>query len=152
MKYFSVSIWLIAITVLSGSCKKDASKKDTGDTNRIIGSWELRQAQHGMIPTVDYASGNGNIIKFSVSGYEKYTNGNLIKSGQYDLIVDNSVETEVGLVISSGQFTRRIIFDRDLTAPKTFIEVANNKMTFLSGFFPLDGGSYVLYEKIATNP
>lgn len=125
---------------------------DTANTNLITGTWELRLAQHGMIPAINHPSGNGNIIKFSVSGYEKYTNGNLLKSGQYDLIVDNSVETEVGLVISSGQFTRRIIFDRDLTAPKTFIEVANNKMTFLSGFFTLDGGSYVLYEKIVTNP
>src|SRR5687767_6233588 len=128
MKYFIVSICLVAIVVLSGSCKKDAGKIDTGNTDLIVGTWELRQAQNGMIPTIDYPSGNGNIFKFSDSGYEKYTNGNLIKSGKYGLIIDSSVETEVGLVIPHGQFTRRIIFDGDLTARKTFIEVSNNKM------------------------
>jgi hypothetical protein len=150
MKYFIVPICLVAIIVFSGSCKKDAGKIDSNAD--LIGSWELRQAQHGMIPTTDHPSGNGNIFKFSVSRYEKYTNGNLVKSGKYDLITDSSVETEVGLVILPGQFTSRIIFDGDLTAGKTFIEVSNNKMTFLSGYFPLDGGSYVLYEKTENNP
>jgi hypothetical protein len=90
-------------------------------------------------------------LKFSDSAYEKYTNGNLIKSGHYVLIRDASVEAEVGLVIPPGQFINRIIFDDDFVSRKAFIEVSNNKLTFLSGFFPLDGGSYVLYERIENN-
>jgi hypothetical protein len=101
-----------------------------------------------MTPVKDYPPGNGTILKFSDSLYERYENGNLIKSGQYKLIMDTSVEAEVGLVIPPGQFTNRIVYDNDSASDKTFIEVSNNKLTFLSGFFPSDGGSDVSYERI----
>jgi hypothetical protein len=87
----------------------------------------------------------------SDSRYEKYTNGSLIKRGHYILIKDASVGAEVGLVIPPGQFIGIIIFDDDFVSPKTFIEASNNKLTFLSGFFPIDGGSYVVYERIEDN-
>jgi hypothetical protein len=146
MKYFIVTICLAAIIVFFGSCKKDRTMSIS-----IIGTWELRQAQNGMIPTIDYSPGNGNILIFSESGYEKYTNGNLIKSGHYTLVRDVSAEAVVGLVIPSGQFTNRIIFDTDFASSKTFIEVSNNRLTLLSGFFPLDSGSNTSYERIENN-
>ena len=101
-----------------------------------------------MTPVKDYPPGNKTILKFSDSLYEQYENGSLIKNGHYKLISDTSVEAEVGLVIPSGQFTNRIVYDSDAASPKTFIEVSNNKLTFLSGFFPSDGGSDVSYERI----
>jgi hypothetical protein len=146
MKYVVVVICLAAIIVFFGNCKKDVVNSIS-----IIGTWELRQAQNGMIPTLNYSPGNGNILIFSESGYEKYTNGNLIKSGDYTLVRDVSAEETVGLVIPPGQFINRIIFDTDLASSKTFIEVSNNKLTLLSGFFPLDGGSNVSYERIESN-
>jgi hypothetical protein len=151
MKHFILIISLGAITIFLGSCKKDISKVDNINSNSIVGIWELRQAQNGMIPTIEYSPGNGDILKFSDSTYENYTNGNLIKSGHYILIRDTSVEAEVGLVIPTGRFTNRIIFNSDFASRKTFIEVSNNKLTLLSGFFPLDGGSNQLYEKIKNN-
>src|SRR5688572_5239542 len=147
MKYFVVIVCLAGITVFFESCKRSGGRSDITKFPSIPGTWELKQAQNGMIPTKDYAPGNGNIFRFSDSGYEKYTNGNLTKKGQYIIINDSSVTAEVGLVIPSGEFTNRIIFDGDLTAPKTFFQVSNNSLIFLSGFFPLDGGSRVLYEK-----
>jgi hypothetical protein len=84
-----------AIIVFFGNCKKDLSTNSTF----MVGTWELRQAQNRMIPTIEYSSGNGNIFKFSDSAYEKYTNENLIKSGHYILIRDASVGAEVGLAI-----------------------------------------------------
>ena len=132
-----------ALILFFVSCKKDGASSTS-----IVGTWELKQAQTGMIPTVDYPQGNGNKLVFSTTGYEKYTNGNLVKNGNYTLVSDASVEASVGLVIPSGQFTNRIIFDNDLTSSKTFIEVSNNKLTLLSGYFPLDGGSNVVYERI----
>ena len=151
MKLFILIISLGAITIFFGSCKKNESKVDNINSNSIAGTWELRQAQRGMIGTIEYSPGNGDILKFSDSGYENYTNGNLIKSGHYILIRDTSVEAEVGLVIPTGQFTNRIILNSDFTSRKTFIEVLNNKLTFLSGFFPLDGGSDVAYERMENN-
>jgi hypothetical protein len=143
MKYFTATICVVVLIVFFGSCKKDVASHGS-----ITGTWELRQAQNGMVPTIDYPAGNGNILIFSGSGYEKYTNGNLVKSGQYTLVSDASAEASVGLVIPQGQFTTRIIFDNDLVSPKTFIEKSSNKLTLLSGYFPLDGGSHLLYERI----
>jgi len=148
MKGYTVTIFLGLILVFFGSCKKDETVKRVTSYTSIVGAWELRQTQNGMIPTINYSSGNGNILKFSNSTYEKYINNNLVKSGHYIIIEDTSAETEVGLVIPSGQFVHRIVYDNDFASRKTFIEISNNKLTFLSGFFPLDGGSNVLYQKI----
>lgn len=142
MKYFMATICVTAF-VLFSSCKKHLD-----GSSALIGTWELRHAQNGMIPTIDYPQNNGNMLVFSESGYEEYTNGNLVKSGSYTVVRDNSVEASVGLVITPGQFTNRIIFDNDLVSPKTFFEVSNDKLTLLSGYFPLDGGSHLLYERI----
>jgi len=129
--------------LLAGSCNKDVSPSSS-----IVGTWELRKAQNGMIPTIDYSPGNGNTLVFSGSVYEKYVNGNLVKSGSYTVVSDNSVEASVGLVITPGQFTKRIIFDNDPSSPKTFIEVSNDNLTLLSGYFPLDGGCNMSYQRI----
>jgi hypothetical protein len=150
MKRYTITIFLGLILVFCNRCKKNETAKNI--TNYVIGAWELRQAQNGMTPTINYSSGNGNILKFSNSTYEKYTNNNLIKTGYYVIIEDTSVGAEVGLVIPSGQFNHRIVYDNDFASRKTFFQVSNDKLTFLSGFVPLDGGSDVLYQKIENNP
>ncbi|MEO5681112.1 MAG: hypothetical protein ABIQ88_00660 [Chitinophagaceae bacterium] len=147
MKYLFSTVCLALVIVISGGCKKNAVNADF-----LTGVWELRQAQNGMIPSVDYAPGSGNIFTFSASRYQESNNGNLIKSGDYRLVKDGSVEAAVGLVLPPGQFTTRIIFDNDMAASKTFIEVTNTRLTMLSGYFPLDGGSNKVYEKIADKP
>ncbi len=147
MKYLVVIICLAGITVFFDSCKRSEVRKETANSTSILGDWELKQAQHGMTPTKDFAPGNGNILKFSDSGYEKYTNGNLVKKGVYNILNDSSVMVEVGLVVPPGEFTNRIIFDNDFNSPKTFIQVSTDSLIFLSGFFPVDGGSRELYEK-----
>jgi len=96
---------------------------------------------------VHYPSGNGNIIEFTDSIYKKYANGNLIKSGYYTITRDTSVREAVGILVAPGQFTDRMIFDNDTVSNKTFIDISDNKLTFLSGFFPFDGGSSVSYER-----
>ena len=150
MQRYTVIIFFSWLLVFFSSCKKDQCAKDTTNSS-IVGAWELRQAQTGMIPAIDYSPGNGSILKFSNSTYEKYTNNSLVASGHYILMEDASVAAEVGLVIPSGQFTRRIIYDNDFSSRKTFIQISDNKLTFLSGYFPLDGGSNILYQKIGDN-
>ncbi|MEJ7823103.1 MAG: hypothetical protein WKF85_12325 [Chitinophagaceae bacterium] len=147
MKNFIVAICIGAIIIFFESCKNDIPKSDINNSS-IISTWELRRTQGGMSPVKDYPPGNGTILKFSDSSYERYENGSLIKSGYYKLIRDTSVGMEVGLVIPSGQFTNKIVYDSDSASRKTFIEVSINKLTFLSGFFPSDGGSDVSYERI----
>ena len=146
MKFFVTTICGAAFFLFFGSCNKDGAAKSSSSS--IIGTWELRHAQNGMTPNIDDPKGNGNILVFSGSAYEKYTNGTLVKTGTYTLVRDDSAEASVGLLITPGQFTNRIIFDNDLSSPKTFIEVSDNSLISLSGFFPLDGGSRLAYERI----
>ena len=134
------------ITVLA-CCKNDSIEKNK-EENTIVGTWELRQAQTGMMPTVNYNPGNGNILKYTDVNYEMFTNGVLTKSGTFVLVNDTTAQATVGIVVTAGQFTDRIVYDNDLTAPKKFLQVVNNKLTFLSGYFPLDYGSKTIYERI----
>ena len=148
MKYFILAIVAIIITTFTG-CKKDTGNKSMSTS--IAGTWELRKLS-GMIPMMEYPAGNGNTFKFSGSTYEKYSDGNLVKSGHYTVVNDLSAQESVGLVIKPGQFTQRIIFDNDYTSAKTFIDLSSNQLTFMSGYFPLDSGSFMVYEKTPGNP
>src|SRR6185295_7489607 len=116
MRDHVIKIFLGFMILLPCGCKKDKAKDPSINLTSIIGSWELRKVQNGMGPIVDYPSGNGNILKFSNSSYEKYENDTLVKSGQYTIIEDNSVVAETGLGIPSGQFSKRIVYDNDLTS------------------------------------
>jgi len=145
MKYLITVIYLGSIMLLFNSCRKDNTINNATNATAIIGTWELEHAQISTNPIINYPLGNGNIIQFKDSLYAKYTNGNIVKSGYYVIIQDTSVVSEVGLIIPAGKFTNRIIFDNDLISKKTFIQILNNKLTFLSGFFPTDGGSDISY-------
>ncbi len=143
MKRLKAAIFLGFLLFSFGGCNKDDITNDFADSTSVVGTWELRQAQNGMTPTIDYSPGNGNILKFSNSSYKKYTNNSLVNSGQYIISEDPSVEAEVGLVISAGQFTHKIVYDNDFASGKIFIQISTDKLSILSGYFPLDGGSYV---------
>jgi hypothetical protein len=112
----------------------------------ITGTWELRQAQTGMIPTINYSAGNGNILKFTKTDYEIYSNDQLTKKGRYTITSDASVEDNVCLTIKAGEYTTRIIYDSD-DVRKEFFQISNNRLSFLSGCFALDAGYYTEYEK-----
>ena len=138
-----IAIFFGFLMSISLSCKKGSTENST----LLVGNWEIRQFQGGMSPSVTYSAGNGTILRFTSSTYESITNGQFVKSGKYKIETDFSVETEVCLIIPAGQFTKRIVFDGDYNAQKTFIEVSGNNLTFLSGCFALDGGSQKKYEK-----
>jgi hypothetical protein len=149
MKLFISIFCLIAPIVVLTSCKKQQSNAD--NSSSPVGTWELRQGQWGMQPTMSFSAGNGNLLVFSDSLYALYKNGSRVKSGHYILIKDSTVQEETGLVISAGQFTRRIVYDNDYSAHKIFIEVSHNQLNILSGFFPYDGGSSEAYARISTD-
>src|SRR5436305_11925461 len=144
MKSAILSICISTLINFFIGCKKDS----TYMSDSIIGTWELRQAQTGMIPTKNYSAGNGNILKFTKTDYEVYSNGQLTKKGHYTITSDASVEDNVCLIIESGKYTTRIIYDSDYMARKEFFQISNSRLSFLSGCFALDGGSFTEYEKI----
>ncbi len=143
MKVFIYFVYSIVTIYILYGCKKDKSQSLIGTD--LIGSWELRKVEGNM--TINYSSGNGSIYQFTDTVYSTFSNGVLIKKGHYKVTEDTTTSSQVGLIISPGQYTKRIIFDNDTLSNKIFFQIFANKLSLLSGFFPLDGGSFRTYEK-----
>lgn len=147
-KYYMVRI-LITVCLLFSMALFSHCKKELGlNTAAISGMWELSQAQSSLLPPITYTPGNGNTYKFANNSYEKFENNVLVKSGNFILMEDSTAEETVGLVLPAGKYTTRIIFDDNITAEKTFLQIEGNNLIFISGYFPLDGGSNYSYQRI----
>ena len=58
-------IFLPAVLIFLFSCKKESRQT----SNSLIGKWELHQTFGGMMPTANYAPGNGNLLRFDSTHY-----------------------------------------------------------------------------------
>lgn len=119
----------------------------------ITGKWELRQ-MIAQVGTVNFASGNGNVVEFKDTTYSTtnpdfsiFVRGNHPNSGSYHIVPDTSVVQSVGLNIPVGQFRYRIILNSDTTSDKIFYQADDDKLIIISGYFPLDGGVQLTYQK-----
>ena len=45
------------------------------------------------------------------------------------------------------QFLNRIILNNDTASDKIFFQIDDNKLIIVSGYFPLDGGIEMTYER-----
>ena len=93
--FMRCSIFYLVLFILplaNWGCKKNANQ----GSGSIAGTWELRTISGGM--TTQYAAGNGNIVAFAGTSYKIYKSGQVIKSGQFSVVQDDSVETSVCLV------------------------------------------------------
>lgn len=141
---FILSLLFLFLTVVPTGCKKEKAAPHTA----ITGTWELTLSQSGMIPSIQYAPGNGNTLVFSESTYQQYENNTLVASGPYSTQPDNSVSETVGLVIPSDQYKNRIVFEGSNRNTRIFYHISGDTLSFLSGYFPLDGGSITVYKRI----
>lgn len=122
--------------------------KVTNTAAAIVGTWELSKTTGAMNPQPSlYPAGNGNLLKFTASGYEMYQNGVLVKTGTYAIIKDLTVSESVCLVFDAGRFTDRIVYDGDYNAQKVFLEMTNKKINFISGCYAYDAGHTMEYTK-----
>ena len=145
MKIF---IWILIAGLSCFSCKRTNVAQTNESLGSLVGKWELKEGQAGMTPVENYAPGNGNRLEFTGSTYKRFSNGILTMSGNYSIISDNTVTAEVGLVLTPGEFVNRIIFNEDTTATKIFLNISKDTLTLLSGYFPLDGGSKIIYQRM----
>jgi hypothetical protein len=152
MKWISLFAFLVLALDLGTGCAKDKNNQHAIDKTELAGTWELRQAQGGMMPAATYPAGNGNLLKFTQTTYERYEKGSLQKSGSYQLVSDTTAAETVGLQLPAGQFNTRIVFDNDRNAQKTFVDLREGRLQVVSGFFPADGGSWQIYEKTTDAP
>lgn len=148
MKHIVVlSICLCISIIFWAGCKKN-QRQDKEVASSIIGNWELRKTTAAMNPVArTYSAGNGNLLKFIDNRYEKYVNGVLDKSGTYVIVDDATVEQSICLEIPADQYTHRIVYDNDNTAPKEFIEIINNTLYFISGCYAVDAGHTAEFQK-----
>lgn len=138
----------ILLAGISGfNCRKGNVDQINELTASLVGNWELLEEQVGMTPVKNYAPGNGNRLEFTRTTYKRFSKGILMMSGNYTIVSDNTVLEETGLVLPDGEFDNRIIFNKDTIATKTFINITKDKLTLLSGFFPVDGGSRIIYQR-----
>lgn len=98
--------------------------------------------------TVDYPPGTGQVFKFSGSSYEIITNGQVTKSGTFEIVKDPSVAAATCMVIAENQYQYRIIYDNNNTGTKKFIQAGNDSLHFISGCFAVDAGNISDYVKI----
>ena len=133
---------LLFIFTFTISCKKETEKTKEG----IEGVWELRKIS-GSWATQTYQPGSGNDISFTGIHYEIKENGQLVKSGEFEIIADATAGESTCLDIEAGKYTQRIDFKNARYPQKVFLELSGNKLTLLSGNFAVDGGSRREYEK-----
>jgi len=141
-KVFGYALVVLIMAATFG-CKKD---HDTS-SNELTGYWELAETS-GSMPPKTYASGNGNMLVFNKDTYVKYENGQLVKTGIYTTMVDNTVEENVCQVIPDDQFTRRIVFDTAYSATKKFYNIADDKLSITFGCYAVDGGQKLTYRRV----
>lgn len=144
MAFFAVLVVVIVV-----ACKSQLKNGKSEDASPdLAGTWELREAQNGMIPTVQHAAGNGNRWQFSGNNFEQFADGNRVRQGSFTLVADSTVSASVGLELPVTAFTHRIIFTGD-TTEKTFVHLRGDTMEMVSGFFPVDAGSRQVYVRMA---
>src|SRR6476660_7692677 len=103
----SVTLLLCLICMLSFtiSCKKETVKTKEG----LEGVWELRKI-YGSWATQTYQAGSGNDIRFARTYYEIRENGQVVESGEFEILADPTVVEETYMNIEAGKFTQRIDF------------------------------------------
>ncbi len=141
----------LCVNVLIGfalSCKKnDNVQPRFSDT--ITGTWELRHASAAMNPNISVLPpGNGHILQFNATDYKRFEAGQLVKTGNYEIVEDPTVESSVCLLFPIGQFTNRIVYDNDTTAEKQFMHILDRRLVIVAGCYALDAGHRLEYEKI----
>lgn len=139
-----VTSYLAAITLLvSAGCKKDAAARKS-----LQGTWELRWTGGSWIQ-LDYAAGNGNLLKLSKNGYEIHKDGAIIESGTYTTKSRGIATGSDCTPEAPAQSGNIIIFSNDPHNIQQAYQFKDNQLETRFGCFALDGGVIRRYEKVA---
>jgi hypothetical protein len=125
--------FIIIIFCAATACKKSNNSSDSP----IVGLWELRTVRGGFAPDIIYAPGSGHVIKFAAATYQQFENGQMVKSGTYQLAKD-SVRTGDPLVSPPHYVIVDMIF-YDNEPYGHSIKIDNDKFTFNYGAIVTDG-------------
>jgi len=143
-KVYSYALAILIMSIVF-SCKKHRDTKTPSP--ELTGYWELVETS-GSMPPKTYPEGNGNILVLNGISYLSYQNGQLVKTGNYTTMDDNTVEENICLIVPDDQFTRRIVFDTAYSATKKFYNIADDKLSITFGCYALDGGQKLTYRRM----
>jgi hypothetical protein len=132
--FICVAVLLLSVT----GCKKE----NLGDS--IQGSWELNRII-GMV-AIDTPMHN-HTIRFAGNHYEYAFNGQVTKSGQYEIVKDLTAPQATCSDAEANQYSYRIIFDNNTAYTKMFIKLSDNTLSLRSGCFYNDGGILEEYTR-----
>ena len=101
------------------SCKKTNVEAPPS----IIGSWEVRKGYGGFIipDTIYLPPGNGNVIIFTATTLQRYSEGQLIETAAYKIIKDTT----------AGRVSDRLILNNRTDLYKIFIEMDNDQLKWI---------------------
>ncbi|MGV3658381.1 MAG: hypothetical protein ACO1NX_10510 [Chitinophagaceae bacterium] len=89
-----LSAFLVLIIACFTGCDKNKVDERSINTLSIVGSWELRAIEGGMLPRQEMAPGNGNVLEFTPTHYTRYTNHTAVKTGTYTIIEDSTASKQ----------------------------------------------------------
>lgn len=150
MRYFFLTVGFFGLILFISCSSKQKMANESSSALDLTGTWELKEAQNGMMPNRTYPAGNGSYFTFTANTFEEHRDGSLVRKGNYTLVPDTTASATVGLELPKAQFMHRIVFAGN-TTEKTFIDVRGNEMTLVSGFFPVDSGSKQTFAKKENN-
>jgi len=118
MRQLTSSLFIFLVPFII-SCNK--TKEETSLS--ITGSWELRKSYGGFIAvdTVYYLPGNGNILTFSTTTYQSFSQGRLIETASYKIIKDTT----------AGQISNRLVLNNRPDFEKIFIEMDSERLKWI---------------------
>ena len=120
MRYLFLIFLITLFTPFFMSCKKNISES----TPSLIGKWELRERTGGFLGgSTTYPAGNGDILKFTNTHFERYFNGQIVNSGTYNLTKDTFI---------TGELIDKLILTNQNPIEQHFIKIESNQFTFLS--------------------
>jgi hypothetical protein len=154
MKNIFFLVCAAMLVICSPACQKDDPPEEPQIDPVIVssvldGTWELRESlAAGQVNIFTYAPGTGETLKFVSGKYEKYEKGVLAKKGSYTITADTTVSDNVCLVLPAGSYPNRITYDNNLTKPKSFFEIKDGRLIFISGCYAFDAGRTETYARL----
>ena len=136
-------IFLPAVLIFLFSCKKESRQT----SNSLIGKWELHQTFGGMMPTANYAPGNGNLLRFDSTHYEMIRNGQVVDAGSYRLAVDSFTDINSCALLPPASTSPNWILSDSASGLRTYFEIKDDVLKMTSSCMPVDGGG-ALYKRV----
>jgi hypothetical protein len=140
---------LLSILVLLATlgCTKSSVQRvsETG----LIGKWEIRARQAGMIIGSTFPAGNGHTLEFTDNTFTEMDSGRVIHTGSYTIQRESTVDNQTCTGAGIDSIMNRIIYDPATSDMKTFLVVSGDTLSFYSGCFAVDSGVFVRFERIS---